>query len=112
MPIKVTHHRKEILWEISTSHKHYANIHNNCFDANLSSEFNILTDVYKHNMYISHVCKHAQSTILIQGTLITKKEKKNTLQNIFITWKHSHYVKAFLKSQVDFPVRKYISQHL
>lgn len=37
------------------------------------------------NMYISRVCEHAQSTILIQGILITKKEKKNTLQNIFIT---------------------------
>ena len=89
MPIKVTHHQKEILWEISTSHKHYANIHNNCFDANLSSEFNILTDVYKHNMYISHVCKHAQSTILIQGTLITKKEKKKHPA------KHFYYLKAF-----------------
>ena len=95
MPIKVTHHQKEILWEISTSHIHYANIHNNCFDANLSSEFNVLADVYKHNMYISHVCKHAQSTILIQGTLITKKEKKKTPcktfllpESIHIMWKH------------------------
>lgn len=36
------------------------------------------------NMYISRVCEHAQSTILIQGILITKKKKKTPCKTFLL----------------------------